>query len=142
MFSSNQIFEISGEMSQLEAALDFALSYSDNAKIMRAEERERGCKLLYQITKDGRFCIGWGFVSVPEGWQEYPFDIEVSILAQIISLHLKKIHEAENKSKYKMGDGTTLTGFLMKHISSNSEGIITPLYGIVSFESFYNFYAK
>ena len=39
---------------------------------MQQTEIDRGCKLLYQITEDGKYCIGWGYRNVPEGWLEYP----------------------------------------------------------------------
>ena len=48
MFSSNQILEVSGRLSdqnELESALEFALKYSGEAKNMRQEEIDRGCKL-------------------------------------------------------------------------------------------------
>ena len=70
MFASNQIFEVSGCLSysaELEAALEFALKYSDHYKNMQQSEIDRGCKLLYQITKEGKYCIGWGFEDVPSG---------------------------------------------------------------------------
>lgn len=71
MFSSNQILEVSGCLShhnELEAALEFALKYSGEAKNMTQKEIDRGCKLLYQITKDGKYCIGWGFEDVNRSW--------------------------------------------------------------------------
>ena len=84
MFSSNQVFEISGSMDQLPIALQFALDYSDHARAMTQREIERGCKLVYQIAKDGKYCIGWAFKDIQEGWQEYPFDFDVEIVAQPI----------------------------------------------------------
>ena len=82
MFSSNQILEVSGNLSdqnELEIALEFALKYSGYAKNMKQDEIDRGCKLLYQITEDGKYCIGWGFEKNPEGWIEYPFRFDIDI---------------------------------------------------------------
>lgn len=48
MFSSNQIFEISGDLSQLADAIKFALRHSGN------DNKE----IFYQITKDCKYCLG------------------------------------------------------------------------------------
>ena len=42
MFSSNQVFEISGEFEQLRGALDFAINYYET------QEKD----LVFQITED------------------------------------------------------------------------------------------
>lgn len=144
MFSSNQVFQISGSLDQLQTALQFALDYSGNSKNMTKSERERGCKLLFQITNDGRYCIGWGFRDVPNGWNEYQFDFEVPIVSQIIAQHIRK--QPEKESEYDCFDGSTSDGFLMKAIKDCSyeeyEAIINHFYCIVTFEPFTNFYAK
>lgn len=49
MFSSNQEFKISGDFSQLQAALNFAIDYYE------MQEKD----LVFQTTKDGKYCIGW-----------------------------------------------------------------------------------
>lgn len=143
MFSSNQKFQMSGDMSQLEKALLFALEYSGNAKNMTKSEQERGCKLVFQISKDGKYCIGWGFQKVPSGWSEYQFDFDVPIVAKIIIQHLGKLPFP--KSGYERADGSTSKGFLMKNIGEtfgDEDGIKNAFYGIVSFEPFCNFYSK
>lgn len=139
MFSSNQVFEISGSMNQLPIALQFALDYSDRARAITPREIERGCKLVYQIAKDGKYCIGWAFKDIQEGWQEYPFDFDVEIVARIIAQYLGKL-ETPN-SGYEWADGSTDPGFLMKVISCD-DNIKNSFYGIVSFEKFNCFYAK
>ena len=139
MFSSNQVFEISGSMDQLQAALQFALDYSGHAKDMTQREIARGCKLVYQITKDGKYCIGWSFNGAADGWNEYPFDFDVEIVARIIAQYLGKL-ETPN-SGYEWADGSTDPGFLMKVISCD-DNIKNSFYGIVSFEIFNCFYAK
>lgn len=139
MFSSNQVFEISGSMDQLPIALQFALDYSDHARAMTPREIERGCKLVYQIAKDGKYCIGWAFKDIQEGWQEYPFDFDVEIVARIIAQYLGKL-ETPN-SGYEWADGGNAEGFLMKVISCD-DNIKNSFYGIVSFEKFNCFYAK
>ena len=139
MFSSNQVFEISGNMDQLPSALQFALDYSGHAKDMTKKEIERGCKLVYQITKDGTYCIGWSFGKIAEGWKEYPFDFEVDIVARIIAQHLYKLETPD--SGYECADGGTSDGFLMK-CDFYELGIENSFYGIVNFKKFNCFYAK
>ncbi len=144
MFSSNQVFEVSGCLSmrnELEMALEFALNYSGEAKNMKQEEIDRGCKLLYQITEDGKYCIGWGFEEVPEGWFEYPFRFDVEIVSKIIRQHLETFPVKRGE-----WDGSYEKGFVMKIIHSaynyNKEGIKNHFYGIVYFEPYTCFYAK
>ena len=139
MFSSNQVLEISGSMDQLPIAMQFALDYSDHARAMTPREIERGCKLVYQIAKDGKYCIGWAFGKVSEGWLEYPFDFEVDIVAGIIAQHLRKMKTPA--TGYEWADGSDAEGFLMKVIDCDSN-IENSFYGIVSFEKFGCFYAK
>lgn len=145
MFSSNQILEISGDLShldELESALEFALKYSGQAKNMMQEEIDRGCKLVYQITEDGKYCIGWSFKEVPEGWNEYPFRFEVDIVSRIIRQHL----ESFPKGNENLYDGSYSKGFVMKCIeesmSSEKDGIKKPFYGIVYFKPYTCFYSK
>ena len=49
MFSSEQVFEISGEISQLEATIKFAIGMYEIGKD----------GVTYQITEDGKYCLGW-----------------------------------------------------------------------------------
>lgn len=142
MFSSNQILELSGDLDdlqQLEYALKFALKYSGEEKNMLKSEIDRGCKLVYQITKDGKYCIGWGFESVPYGWLEYPFTFNVKKVCKIIRKHLEEISIEE----VGIFDGSYSKGFIMKCIGMNSaEKIENPFYGIVYFKPYTCFYAK
>ena len=145
MFSSNQILEVSGTLAhleQLKAALEFALKYSDNVKNMEEEGINRGSKLVYQITDDGKYCIGWGFQNVPTGWKEYPFRFEIDIVSRIIHQHL----ESFPKEKGDGYDGSYHKGFVMKvipeYMGSEKDGIINPFYGIVYFKPYTCFYSK
>ena len=138
MFSSNQILEVSGCLShsnELESALEFALKYSGHDKNMLQSEIDRGCKLLYQITEDGKYCIGWGFEDVPSGWLEYPFKFDIKIVSDIIRQHLEKFPE-----KPGGWDGSYDKGFIMKYRDRN--GIQNNFYCIVYFEPYTCFYAK
>ena len=129
MFSSDQVFEVSGDMSQLEETIRFAIDMYGNRK-----------KISYQITEDGKYCLGW---HDEEGWKEYPFDFDPHIVAEIVKQHLEK---QDCEDQYENWDGCTEMGFLMKVIpqtcADTENGIKHPFYGIVSIEPFMNFYAK
>lgn len=149
-FSSNQILQVSGKLDDIETALSFALKLSGHDKNLTQKERDRGCKLVYQITTSGRYCIGWGFGEAPSGWSEYPFDFQTDIVAKIIAQYLKK-QKHINANKYDDYDGSCGDGFIMKHDDSiydwdkNKVGtchIENPNYCIVYFQAFKNYYAK
>ena len=131
MFSSEQIFQVSGDFSQLELAIKFAMDMWGGKKDMQ---------YYFQITEDGRYCIGW---TDGEGWIPFPFDFDAHIVSEIVKQHLKKHRSAE--SNYDWADGSTEDGFLMKNIEMSAmdiDGIKNQFYGIVSIEYFENFYAK
>lgn len=145
MFSSNQVLEISGclsDVNELFSALEFALKFSDNLLSFK-NVTKADIKCVYQITKDGRYCIGKAYGKPENGWNEYPFDFDISIISQIIAQFLKK---QPIKNKYDYGDGTYENGFIMRVIpesmSYESNGIKNPFYGIVEFESYVCFYSK
>lgn len=122
MFSSNQVLEISGSFGQLQAALEFALKMSGNSKC------------VYQITEDGRYRIGKVYDKVKEGWNEFQFDFDTSIVSQIIIQFLSKqdIHYEDE------GDGGYNKGFIMKSISE----YVDDGFGIAEFKPFVCFYSK
>ena len=74
MFSSEQVFKISGTMGQLETAIKFAMDMSEANKD----------NISYQITKDGKYCIGW---LAENGWEKYLFDFDPHIGAEIVKQH-------------------------------------------------------
>lgn len=129
MFSSDQVFDVSGDFEQLEDAIRFAVKMFGNCK-----------KIYYQITEDGKYCLGW---AEDERWKPLPFDFDSHIIAEIVKQHLEK---NKKESKYEWADGTCEDGFLMKVIpetfSEENNGIKHPFYGIVSIEYFENFYSK
>lgn len=131
MFSSEQVFEISGDMSQLEPAIKFAIGMYEIGK--------NG--ITYQITEDGKYCLGW---ASGDGWEKYPFDFDAHIIAEIVKQHLAK--QEYDDSAYSYSDGAIEKGFLMKVIpslfSDEYKKVKHPFYGIVSIEPFVNFYAK
>lgn len=131
MFSSNQILQISGRFEQLKKCLEFALNLS---------ERHTN-DLTFQITQNGKFCIGW---IDKEPWQKFQFGFNVDIVVDTIKKFLKE--QPRQESPYDYGDGSTNDGFLMKVIpetfADTHEGIKEPFYGIVSFERYTNYYGK
>lgn len=140
MFSSNQILEVSGCLShsdELEFALEFALKYSEHDKNMLQSEIDRGCKLVYQITEDSKYCIGWGFGNVPSGWLEYPFKFDIKIVSQIIRQHLESFEKVNGGL-----DGSYAKGFIMKRPDYLDSEIKNPFYCIVYFKPYSCFYAK
>lgn len=133
MFSSNQVLEISGEFDQLEPALRLAMKMAnDYGKD----------KLGYQITKDGKYCIG--MVNDHGSYEKFQFDFDEHIVSEIIIQHLRK--NPEKDSDWEYYDGSTYEGFLMKAIpetfADEENGIKNPFFGIVSFEPFTVFYSK
>ena len=130
MFSSDQIFEVSGSMDQLEKAIKFAIDMRGSSK----------SGISYQITKNGKYCLGWGD---EEEWKKYPFDFDVHIVSEIVKQFLEK---QDCEDPYAWADGSSEKGFLMKIIpevfSDEKDGIKQPFYGIVSIEPYMNFYAK
>ena len=143
MFSSNQILEISGCLSdaeELKRALEFALSSADYLKAF-TNVTKVDCKCVFQLTKDGRYCIGYAYNKPETGWIEYPFDFDLSIISQIIVKHLDK-----QEIQYGQWDGSYHKGFKMKAIEGSfaeeANGIMHPWYGIVEFEPYTCFYAK
>ena len=131
MFSSNQIFELSGDIDQLEKAIKFAVNMHGSSCVS------------YQISKDGKYCLGW-LVDEKNGWKPFAFDFDAHIVSEIVKQHLNKQDCSEDP--YGWCDGSTDRGFLMKVInqtfSDEENGIKKPFYGIVSIEPFTNFYAK
>jgi hypothetical protein len=144
MFSSNQILEISGCLShkdELKHTLEFAIKASGWYEPMTRTEKP--CPCTYQITEDGKYCIGWG---EKEGWNKFPFDFDVDIIAKIVGQHLEKQELRYDENCLDGWDGSYSKGFLMKVIdnsfSDSVDGIKNSFYGIVSFKPYTCFYAK
>ena len=146
MFSSNQILEISGCLDhdkELLSALEFALKFSGTLSSFE-NETKANIKCVYQITQDGRYCIGKAYDKPENGWNEYPFDFDIAIISQIIIQFLKK--QAKNIHYKAEFDGTYANGFVMKAIpesmGDDDNGIKNPFEGIVEFSPHICFYSK
>lgn len=144
MFSSNQILEVSGSLHNTEylyTALEFALKLSGYINSFTVTRKDKPSKCVYQITEDGRYCIGWAYGEVEKGWSEFPFEFDLSIISQIIIKHLQK-----QEIKKDIWEGSYEKGFLMKYVvdslSDERNGIKKPFYAIVEFCPYTCFYAK
>ena len=142
MFSSNQTLEVSGclgHSGELYNALEFALKASGRLEGYTRDVKPIKC--VYQITKDGRYCIGYAFDNPKDGWSEFPFDFDLNIISQIIAKHLEK----QEIVSYGF-DGGNYKGFIMKAIpewlGDEHDGVKNPWYGIVEFSPYTCFYSK
>lgn len=143
MFSSNQILEISGSINhknEVYNALEFVLKAEGCLENFTRAEKPTKC--VFQITKDGRFCIGWNcHDSLENGWTEFQFDFDLNIISQIIEKHLEK-----QEIEQGILDGSYQKGFIVKAIpeslGAEYDGIINPFYGIVEFKPYTCFYSK
>lgn len=144
MFSSNQVLEISGDMRQLEAAIEFAMRYSDqNECFMR---REKPAKCVYQISDDGRYCIGWALHDEvpPDGWSEYPFDYDPKIIGPVVRQWIEKAPRPFDENAEL--DGSHHIGFLLQESGGSrwaeQERIKNGWRCIITIRPFWCFYAK
>ena len=139
MFSSNQVLQISGcieHRDELKHALDFAIKASGWYDAFTRKDKPAKC--TFQITKDGRYCLGWG---VKEGWTEFQFDFDIDIISKIVAQHLEK-----QELDRGFWDGSYSKGFLIKNLEftfdDEKDGVKNPSYGIIQIEPYTCFYAK
>lgn len=144
MFSSNQIFQISGDLGikgDLQSSLEFALKKAGDYE--HFTRRDNPSKCVYQIGADGAYYLGWNLYKETEktGWTEFPFDFDVVIIASIIEQHLKKQTSININDSDLRGDGSTHKGFLLTDVPYNSP-IENSFYGIIKIVPFECYYAK
>lgn len=144
MFSSNQVFEISGDMKQLETAIEFSMRYSGQEPCFTRNDKPAKC--VYQITDDNRYCIGWALhgETPPDGWSEYPFDYDPKIISAIVCQWLEKVPKPIDE--HEGFDGAHRIGFLLQESGGNRwkdlEGIKNGFHCIITLKPFWCFYAK
>ena len=143
MFHSNQVLEISGcleHRDELKNALEFVLNTS--GELQRFTRTENPAKCVYQITDNGKFCIGWSSSNlIKTGWHEFPFTFDIDVISSIICKHL------DSQEIHRCGaDGSYRKGFIMRVIPETLDSvqnyIKNPFYGIVEFSPFTCFYSK
>lgn len=142
MFSSNQVFKISGDMNQLQTVLKFAFKMNGEDEHISQSEYDRGYKIIYQISDDEMsYCIGHCFGEIPKGWQEYPFRFDYEICSRIIAQFLESFDIQED-----CWDGSYEKGFIAENIEQSfadkEDGIVKPFYGTIRFRAFTTFYSK
>ena len=152
MFATNQIFEISGKLEDLPAALDFAMRCAGYHKPMTRSIDRVACG--YQITEKGVYCLG--FLGVKgrtatyrkpgpyEGWTAYDFDYDPEIVSRIVMQWLKK--QDVPTGSFDRCDGMHLDGFLLREIrnpykkDTSRYDLRNPQRGIISIQPYRNFY--
>ena len=144
MFSSNQVLEISGDMRQLEAAVEFAMRYSGQNECFT--RREKPAKCVYQVSDDGRYCIGWALrdEELPDGWSEYPFDYDPKIIGAVVQQWIEK--EPRPFDENAGWDGSHHIGFLLQESGGSrwkeQEQIKNGWRCIITIRPFWCLYAK
>lgn len=136
MFSSNQLFTISGTFSQLENAIIFLLSH---AGLTHESLHDPQRALVYQITEDNKYHLGYTRLPVPDGWNKYMFKYDPHIISLIIQQHIKE--QVQPTSIYDYADGSTNKGFLLK---VERPGNVKNPYGcyLATIEPYTIYYAK
>ena len=143
MFSTNQIFKITGPVEKIEDTLKFAFVIEGQDKHISKSEKERGCKTVYQISEDGKyFCIGWGFEEIPPGWKPFDPDFTYKRAASAIENFLKQFEGLGDHDIYK--DSISEVGFLAENIEDTDGygNIENPYHGIVKFSRYSVIYAR
>lgn len=137
MFSSNQLFTISGRLDQLENAIIFLLSH---AGLTHESLHDPKRALVYQITEDNKYHLGYTRLPAPDGWKEYIFKYDPHIISLIIQQHIKYA-QVQPKSIYDYADGSTEKGFLLT--VKNPDNLKNP-YGcyLATIEPYKIYYAK
>lgn len=138
VFSSNQKFCVSCQKEQLRRVIELALWMHD--------DREGGRNLAYQITKDGRFVIGWYHKEPEAGWNRFMFerpgiDLIVEAVKQFTEGHKSGWSEEDG-----MWDGFYKDGYLVEEtpnmLSDEYNGVKRPFYAIISVRYFSCLYSK
>lgn len=144
MFHSNQRFEISGDLTEkdlLKDALQFVFKVTENLNLFEDKEYQRGLRLLYQITEDGKYCLGWDFNKAKEGWSEFPRFSDIDTVSKTVENYLKTF-----KADDFDFDGISNKGFLMKIVKESEDdddvGIKNCDDCIVYFEPYTCYYSK
>ena len=136
MFSSNQLFTISGRLDQLENAIIFLLSHAGLTHDLLHDPKRA---LVYQITEDNKYHLGFTKLPAPDGWKEYIFKYDPHIISLIIQQHIKE--QVQPISIYDYADGSTEKGFLL---TAKNPGNLKNPYGcyLATIEPYKIYYAK
>ncbi len=136
MFSSNQVLSVSGELdiNYIKHCLSFAL------QLANYDYHSPKSTCTWQITEDGRYCIGWASGHIPKGWNAYDFEFDLNKISEIIFEHMKSI------DPYHANNCAACSGFIMEAIpetlAEEYHGIVKPFYGLISFSPYLCAYSK
>ena len=136
MFSSNQVLSVSGELDikYIKHCLSFAF------QLANYDYHSPKSTCTWQITEDGRYCIGWASGSIPNGWNAYAFGFDIDKISEIIFNHMRAV------DPYKANNCAACSGFVMDVIPETlaevENGIVKPFYGLVSFTPYLCVYSK
>ena len=136
MFSSNQVLSVSGELDiqYIKHCLLFAL------QLANYDYNSPKSTCTWQITMDGRYCIGWASVHIPPGWNTYDFGFDVDKISAIILEHMKSV------DPYNADSCAACSGFVMdvipETLAEEENGIVKPFYGLISFRPYLCEYSK
>ena len=136
MFSSNQVLSVSGELDiqYIKHCLSFAF------QLAGYDYHSHKSTCTWQITDDGRYCIGWASVHIPKGWNAYEFEFDIDKVSEIILNHMRVV------DPYKANNCAACSGFVMdvipETLAETENGIIKPFYGVVSFKPYLCEYSK
>lgn len=135
MFSSNQLFTISGSLDQLENAIIFLMSH---AGLTHESLHDTKRALVYQITEDDKYHLGYTRLPAPEGWEKYIFKYDPHIISLIIQQHIEC--QERPKSIYDNADGSTTKGFLLT--VDKPDNLKSSFCYLATIEPYTIFYAK
>ena len=148
MFSTNQIFKISGPPSQLKDTLEFALKHSGWQEAFTRNNNP--VSMAYQITKNGIYCLGRGRLKnedethIKEGWSEFPFDYNTDAIARIITQWIDT--QPEPYSEFRHCDGGKRIGFICEPAKQMNKDLRDAIQNwercVITFRPFLCWYAK
>lgn len=153
MFSSNQHFDITCSFEELPRVIDFAVHLAGDYEMFTRQVNR--VKVAWQETSTGLYCIGPGTMAAggihphrsatSEGWSDYPFDYDSSIIAGIITQWIEKQPTPDMPDT----DGSTELGVRVRDLNTLTEdtsvydcGIKTPYALFLAFEPFVQTYDK
>lgn len=138
MFSSNQVFTVSCDDTQLETVLCTAISMHETGNV------ERFLKTAVYQTTDRKIALGWCSSEPANGWNKFPLGAPTMEMVLALVRQFCKEHPVRGEHFW---DGSYRQGYIIKAIpedmgDKNEDGVKSPFYGIFTIEAYENFYSK
>lgn len=138
MFSSNQVFTVSCDDTQLETVLRTAISMHESGNI------ERFFKTAVYQTTDQKIALGWCGSDPAKGWNKFPLGAPTMEMVLAFVRQFCKEHPVSGDHFW---DGSYRQGYIIKAIpenmgDENEDGIKSPFYGVITIEAYENCYSK